>query len=791
MNTGAFGENFPYSNFHDLNMDWIVKIAKDFLDQYTHIQDVIAQGLVDLDDKTTTGLQSLETKYNELNGLLDAWYTEHSEYIENALRDALADISEALTETLTTFNTMAERKAQETIATIPDDYTALANKVEAIKQSIDVRNVLSFFPKTNTTHNGITYTWNTDGSCHVQGTASGLSFCNIYNNPSALPIELEAGIPYFMEMHSPSNSRVNLQMYEMNNGSIVSTYTDSYDNDAEIQLNNNGIIIRLAVLSGTTVNTTVKPYLFTNEFSNRYILSNMDKYILMPTGTELDTLAENGWYIGTDSRTYGHNPFPGIVFLLKNTIVNNIIFQQAINGENSTQDPIIKSRLKIGTGQFSSWSTTDEIYKMVVTETDADDCTDKGTYLFLSGNYTYYNTAFEGAHIMQTLPVKNVVYQIAYKWDCTEIKMRRSLNGSWIDWQTLSGGGGNTIQEFYNYNNTYNVSATPTINTDTNAYLAPTGTTADRTNDIITMLSQYGVCRLGKGNYYVRNLVMPQNTMISGSGSDTHIVLLGNNTSDCAIQITDNCIIENVRIDGDVSNIQLSPDYTNRDGIRWVGTYSSDTNTHYRAILNNVYIYSFAGSGIKCYDTGPSSVACLMATNIYIHNCNVGLNIAYRSEFGKYTNVRCGYNYYGIINNGGNNAFVNCDVTGSRVGFLMNNTDSLAPNNGHGMCIGCTFNHIDDNTGTAIDILSINNGFVFSGCQIHYGKTHIDNSNGILFNNCQFGLSNNNISVSGGAGIIFAECVFGSNPTISVVNNTTTKFQNCINLTTGAEIPHP
>ena len=27
MNGGAFGENFPYSNFHDLNMDWIIKIA--------------------------------------------------------------------------------------------------------------------------------------------------------------------------------------------------------------------------------------------------------------------------------------------------------------------------------------------------------------------------------------------------------------------------------------------------------------------------------------------------------------------------------------------------------------------------------------------------------------------------------------------------------------------------------------------------------------------------------------------------------------------------------------------
>ena len=35
MNMGAFGENFPYSNFHDLNLDWIVKIVKDFFDEYS------------------------------------------------------------------------------------------------------------------------------------------------------------------------------------------------------------------------------------------------------------------------------------------------------------------------------------------------------------------------------------------------------------------------------------------------------------------------------------------------------------------------------------------------------------------------------------------------------------------------------------------------------------------------------------------------------------------------------------------------------------------------------------
>lgn len=34
MNNGAFGENFPYTNFHDLNLDWIIKTIKTLNDKF-------------------------------------------------------------------------------------------------------------------------------------------------------------------------------------------------------------------------------------------------------------------------------------------------------------------------------------------------------------------------------------------------------------------------------------------------------------------------------------------------------------------------------------------------------------------------------------------------------------------------------------------------------------------------------------------------------------------------------------------------------------------------------------
>ena len=154
MNTGAFGEGFPYTNFHDLNMDWIIKIAKDFLDQYTHIQEIIEQGKTDIQtltdsgieqigDLTATSLQDLQDKADALQELLQEWYNSHSEDIADQLADALADLNDwytehsqditnALNSALEEFAVRAEQKALETIETIPSDYTTVANKVEMI-----------------------------------------------------------------------------------------------------------------------------------------------------------------------------------------------------------------------------------------------------------------------------------------------------------------------------------------------------------------------------------------------------------------------------------------------------------------------------------------------------------------------------------------------------------------------------------------------------------------------------------------------------------------------------------
>ena len=146
MNIGAFGENFPYSNFHDLNMDWIIKIAKDFLDQYTHIQEVISDGEETLNDTIAEGINQLDEKATDIENLLNDWYTTHSADIASELASAISDLNSwytlhtgyldaILQENVNTFDTHATQKANEVIASIPDDYSALSAEVDLLSSN--------------------------------------------------------------------------------------------------------------------------------------------------------------------------------------------------------------------------------------------------------------------------------------------------------------------------------------------------------------------------------------------------------------------------------------------------------------------------------------------------------------------------------------------------------------------------------------------------------------------------------------------------------------------------------
>ena len=159
----AMFENFPYTDLHNLNLDWIIKIAKDFLDQYTHIQQLIADGeislqnltesgLQQLGEETDNGLQQLQDKADNIEALLNAWYNSHSQDIADQLADALQDLNDWYTthqafldayvsNAINTFNATAREIASEVIETIPSDYSHVAQAVDEISEN--TRNIIT------------------------------------------------------------------------------------------------------------------------------------------------------------------------------------------------------------------------------------------------------------------------------------------------------------------------------------------------------------------------------------------------------------------------------------------------------------------------------------------------------------------------------------------------------------------------------------------------------------------------------------------------------------------------
>lgn len=356
------------------------------------------------------------------------------------------------------------------------------------------------------------------------------------------------------------------------------------------------------------------------------------------------------------------------------------------------------------------------------------------------------------------------------------------------------------------YNNTYNITTTPTITTDVNGWLQPVDTIlesnetnkTDMTPAIMSMLNDTGYCHLAPGVYYVSgNIDMPEGGSLIGCGDKTVIKLLNSVTSGYCVKINQRNIVKDISFIGDLSsNYPTLNDETPRHAIYFFSDQSTSANLPRPdcCIITNCHFRRFMGSGIYGYDTGATLCTSLLVSNCYFNKCFTAINLSYRVEYCKFTNIityRC---YYGCINNGGNNTFINCTFHGT-IGFMIDNENNQSGNSGHGTVMGCVFNHIDNQSnpsllgsGDAIICKNTPNGFVFTGCQIWYGDIRIYNSKGISISNSQIGNSKTapEIEITGTYPVFFSNCIFSQTPTITAPSNS--HFDNCYLATDGSSI---
>lgn len=292
--------------------------------------------------------------------------------------------------------------------------------------------------------------------------------------------------------------------------------------------------------------------------------------------------------------------------------------------------------------------------------------------------------------------------------------------------------------------------------------LSATDEAKDRSAEIEAILREYGICRLSNGIYSVSRIVMPEKSMLLGSGEQTVLRDIGE-TGDSErnlIQTAAGSTIQNLRIEGKDYPIyedvpEEDPEYLHT-GFDFQPYYAQnvnhtnptngilveiepDSHVHTQVVrIQNVTVIGFSGCGIVVRKTGFFAVRSVQVENVQLSFNGIGLMTGELGEFGVYSNIIAGMNYIGVLNNGGNNKFSNCGIDRNFYGFVI----EKSPNNAHGSVTGSSFNHNDNG---AIHIKGTKSGFIFSGCNIFHGGTEdsptvlIEDARAVSFTGCTFG----------------------------------------------------
>lgn len=592
-------------------------------------------------------------------------------------------------------------------------------------------------------------------------TLNGTTVTGIYNfwNLVDLPVPgafIKTGEEYLFDFTS-NNGNFWVECFQMAAGSIISSHTITDRAFITILSNTDELIVRLkASYTGMTYNNATLKVQMHNVNNYGFFSPHGDS---IANNTDLNTINNNGIYIIDSSRSYTHSPFPSGFSGVMYQFTNGRVKHQFAFGFGTNQYSYTRTGLRDNWTDWVPIGLQERVNTTIPSDVNTMTTPAYDGYYIVSDSQSVSNLPCPLPCFFFSFTVSDrQTFQACFNWDATKCFIRRRHDTTWTAWAQIGAA-------------------------DAGAYLAPTGDSTDRTSEIVSILNTYGACRLGKGDYYISNLDMPAFTSIQGLGIQSRMILSGSSDG-YAVKMATNCTISNVHVSGSTSDIALSSTVGGRHGILWQGNYTQAQTAPYLSMISNVWLSRFTGGAITCTDTGYGTANNLEVCNAYIWDCNAGLNIAYWSEFHKFTNVRANWCYYGCINNGGNNVFTNCDFSGCTMAFLMDNTNNQSPNNSHGSCVGCVFNHSGSNAGIGVKIINCHNGFIFDGCQIFFSQIYIDDSSGIVFSNCNVGSSNCDVYIKDGGTVLFANNMYGSAPDASTwqvtkINNNNVHFVNC------------
>lgn len=130
---GAY-EHWPYSNLHDLNLDWVLQVIGDFRRQYQDLNEYFAGLIQQLDDKTEEEIAQYNQAVEDANANLNTAVEEMIAEVNSAKDDAITALTNTRNTYISSLQTIGNDQAamirnvgQEVVNTIPPDYQTLQN----------------------------------------------------------------------------------------------------------------------------------------------------------------------------------------------------------------------------------------------------------------------------------------------------------------------------------------------------------------------------------------------------------------------------------------------------------------------------------------------------------------------------------------------------------------------------------------------------------------------------------------------------------------------------------------
>lgn len=285
-------------------------------------------------------------------------------------------------------------------------------------------------------------------------------------------------------------------------------------------------------------------------------------------------------------------------------------------------------------------------------------------------------------------------------------------------------------------------------------------------------LSNYKGVYFAPGEHVIEStVIIPDGCHITGAGLSS-IIKPSVNTIDVFRVQAGRCEIDSILIEGLVINIPDNP-----AGYGCAVRIEPGANQEVRNVkIHDMQIRFFAGGGVVSSGTGYWCACSVDIVNCEIWRCYAGVWFKSLAEYNRVTNCLIYSCYIGFRNDGGNNVIINSSLTENQTAFYI--TEGATVNNGHGAVVGCTLNHNNSNNGFAVIMRNVQNGFVFSGCNIWYGKIIVSGSAGVMFNGCLIGKgATPQVQGDDNDLLLFSSCVFFESP--SVQGTTRAVFDSC------------